>query len=113
MKAAGVMYKQMFWFAEALATATEREFGHVRLKLISPVAFLATKYAAFCDRGKGDYYASHDMEDLITVIDGRDGIVAEIAGAPDALRAYVAQAVKTLLSEPASDEALAGAPAGG
>jgi len=39
------------WFAEALATATEREFGHVRLKLISPVAFLATKYAAFCDRG--------------------------------------------------------------
>jgi hypothetical protein len=76
------------WFAEALATATERGFGNVRLKLISPVAFLATKYAAFCDRGNGDYYASHDMEDFITVIDGRDGIAAEIANAPDALRAW-------------------------
>jgi hypothetical protein len=48
------------------------------------------------------------MEDFITVIDGRDGIAAEIANAPDALRAYVAQSVKTLLSEPAFDEALPG-----
>src|SRR5476649_8225 len=57
------------WFAEALATATEREIGHVRLKLISPVAFLATKHIAFSDRGGGDYYASHDLEDFVTVID--------------------------------------------
>ena len=66
------------WFAEALATATEREFGHVRLKLISPVAFLATKHIAFSDRGGGDYYASHDLEDFVTVIDGREGIVADV-----------------------------------
>ena len=39
------------WFKEALATASEQKFGHVRLKLISPVAFLATKHVAFADRG--------------------------------------------------------------
>ena len=52
------------WFKEALATATAREFAHTSLKLVSPVGFLATKYVAFLDRGAGDYYASHDLEDL-------------------------------------------------
>ncbi len=96
------------WFAEALATASERDFGHVRLKLISPVAFLATKYVAFLDRGEGDYYASHDLEDFITVIDGRENIVAEIAAAPDALSAYTVAAVRTLLATPAFNESLPG-----
>jgi hypothetical protein len=96
------------WFTEALATASERTFGHVRLKLISPVAFLATKYIAFLDRGEGDYYASHDLEDFITVIDGREAIVAEIAAAPEALRAYVIDAVRALLAVPAFNESLPG-----
>lgn len=96
------------WFAEALATASEHAFGHVRLKLISPVAFLATKYVAFLDRGDGDYYASHDLEDFITVIDGRENIAAEIAAAPEALRACVITAVRTLLAAPAFNESLPG-----
>jgi hypothetical protein len=77
------------WFKEALATAAEREFSHHRLRLVSPVAFLATKYTAFVDRGDGDYYASHDLEDFITVIDGRENIVAEVGAAPPALRRHI------------------------
>lgn len=96
------------WFAEALASASERAFGHVRLKLISPVAFLATKYVAFLDRGECDHYASHDLEDFVTVIDGREAIVAEIAAAPEALRAYVIDAVRALLAAPAFNESLPG-----
>jgi len=74
------------WFKEALATATEREFAHTKLKLVSPVGFLATKYVAFLDRGNRDHYASHDLEDFITVIDGRDHIVTELNEAPADLR---------------------------
>lgn len=96
------------WFAEALATASERTFGHTRLKLISPIAFLATKYVAFLDRGDGDYYASHDLEDFITIIDGRDNIASEVTTAPDALRAYVINSVRTLLTAPAFNESLPG-----
>jgi hypothetical protein len=40
------------WFKEVLETATERAFGPTRLRLVSPAAFLATKYTAFLDRGK-------------------------------------------------------------
>ena len=96
------------WFKEALATAIEQSFERVRIKLVSPVGFLVTKYAAFLDRGEGNYYASSDMEDFITVIDGRDGIVAEVDAAPNGLRGCLIGAVRTLLSGRAFDEALPG-----
>lgn len=96
------------WFKEALATATEKEFVHTRLKLVSPAAFLATKYVAFVDRGNGDYYASHDLEDFITIVDGREKIVADLDEAPKSLRKYLINAVKTLIAEPSFDEALPG-----
>ncbi len=96
------------WFKEALATATEREFAHTRLKLISPVALLAMKHVAFTDRGDGDYYASHDLEDFVTVIDGREKIVAEVNEASADLRTYVIKSVGALVADPAFNEALPG-----
>lgn len=96
------------WFAEAVDTATEVEIAHTKLKLISPVAFLATKYVAFSDRGDGDFYASHDLEDFITVIDGRENIVSEVDRAPAALRGYVVASVRKLSDNPAFQEALPG-----
>ena len=96
------------WFKEVLATATPREFAHTRLKLVSPVGFLATKYAAFLDRGQGDYYASHDLEDFVTVIDGRANIVADVDQAPGKMRHFLIDAVRTLTSMPEFDEALPG-----
>jgi hypothetical protein len=96
------------WFAEALATATEQEIAHTRLRVISPVAFLATKYVAFSDRGDGDFYASHDLEDFVTVIDGREKIVAEVDAAPAGLREYVIKSVRDLVGNSSFLEALAG-----
>jgi hypothetical protein len=96
------------WFTEALATAKPRRILGVDVPLISSVAFLATKLAAFADRGEGDYYGSHDLEDIITVIDGRAAIVAEISGAAPDLRAHVVGRTKALVAEAAFQEALAG-----
>lgn len=95
-------------FAEALASATEQEFAHTKLRLVSPVGFIATKYVAFLDRGEGDYYASHDLEDLVTVIDGRADIVAEVDWASPGLRDYAITAVRTLTTAAAFSEALPG-----
>lgn len=96
------------WFSEALATAKPRRILGVDVPLISAVAFLATKLTAFADRGDGDYYGSHDLEDVITVIDGRAAIVAEIDAAAPELRAYVAARIGELVAEAAFQEALAG-----
>ena len=96
------------WFSEVLAAATEREFAHTKLKVVSPVGFLVTKYVAFLDRGKGDYYGSHDLEDFVAVVDGRENILADVAQAPAALRHYIIDAVRTLSATREFDEALSG-----
>jgi len=96
------------WFKEALETATPRNVGGTPLRLVAPVAFLATKYMAFVDRGNADYYGSHDLEDFITVVDGRAGIVEETNQTPEPPRAFVIEAVRKLLGAHAFDEALPG-----
>jgi predicted nucleotidyltransferase len=96
------------WFKEALSTATEQEIAHTRLKLVSPAGFLATKYIAFLDRGKSDYYASQDLEDFVTVVDGRENIVADVDQAPEEMRRFLIDAAKTLTGNADFDEALPG-----
>ena len=68
------------------------------IRLVTPAWFLATKLAAFGDRGRRDPMASHDLEDLIFVIDGRREIVADFATAPPDLRAYVAAQLSKFLA---------------
>ena len=46
-----------------------------------------------------DYQASHDLEDLIAVIEGRPTVLEEIARSPVQLRRYLADAASLLLNE--------------
>ena len=96
------------WFREALASATKHGIPGGVLRVVSPVGFIATKYVAFLDRGASDYYASHDLEDLITVVDGRENIVEEIAAADPALLNYVTKAMVKLTESPDFMDALPG-----
>ena len=96
------------WFKEALASATIKRIDRLDLKVISPVAFIATKLAAFADRGKGDYFGSHDIEDLMTVIDGREAIVDEILKAPKGLSNFIVASLRQMSLNTAFHEALPG-----
>ena len=53
---------------------------------------------AFRGRGQGDYFASHDLEDFVAVIDGRTSILQEVQEAPPELRDFIGEAVRTLLT---------------
>lgn len=89
------------WFAEALRLSQVADLGEGRTaRVVSPAMFLATKLEAFKDRGKGDYYGSHDLEDVITLVDGRAAIVAEVASAPSEVRAFVATSFAKMLGHP-------------
>jgi hypothetical protein len=78
------------------------------IRLVSAPYFLATKIEAFRDRGEGDFAASRDLEDLISVLDGRPEIVAEIETAPDDLRLFLADAFRTFLQDAVFVNAVAG-----
>jgi len=60
------------------------------INLISAPAFLATKFEAFKTRGQGDPLLSHDLEDIINVVEGRMAIEAEVVACEQGLRAYLA-----------------------
>jgi len=64
------------WYGPAMETAEERELEpDLKILMVSPVYFCASKLEAFGDRGKNDYLGSRDLEDLIAVVDGRAELV--------------------------------------
>jgi hypothetical protein len=96
------------WYRAAMDAATETEIEpRLRIRLITAAYFVATKLDAFKGRGRGDYTNSHDLEDLLAVIDGREAIVGEIAGAGE-VRFHIAGQIRTLLETPAFMDALPG-----
>ena len=71
------------WYRTGFANAVvSHPAPDVSLKHLSAPYFLATKFEAFKDRGRNDVYASHDLEDIITIVDGRAELADEIAQAP-------------------------------
>lgn len=67
------------------------------LRHLSAPYFVATKLEAFKDRGNNDVYLSHDLEDIITVVDGRDELLTELAAAPSEVRHFIAQHFQAVL----------------
>lgn len=89
------------WYAYAVQTAVPVDLGEgLTIRCASAVAFVATKLEAFVARGAGDFLASHDLEDVLNIVDGREQLVAEMAVAPAALRERVADVLGRLLSNP-------------
>ncbi|MBU0674360.1 MAG: hypothetical protein KJ950_06930, partial [Proteobacteria bacterium] len=56
------------------------------INLVTAPYFLAGKFAAFAGRGNGDYLMSHDMEDIVAVLDGRPEIVEDRNGTSSILK---------------------------
>ena len=87
------------WYPVAVETAWTAELPSGRaVRVISAPAFVATKVEAFAGRGQGDYLFSHDLGDIVSVIDGRDGLLVELEASDLELRQGVATAVAGLLS---------------
>ena len=89
------------WYPYAVQTAEPVELAEgVTIRLVTAVAFVATKLEAFVSRGRGDFVSSHDLEDVLNVVDGREQLVCELAAAPTPLREAVAAVFAGLLAHP-------------
>jgi predicted nucleotidyltransferase len=96
-------------YREAIRTAREIALREgLSIRLVTAPYFLATKYEAFLGRGKGDYLASHDFEDLIAVIDGRPELEAELRDAEPALRQHLAGVMRKTIADERFLSALGG-----
>lgn len=87
------------WYPLAVAFARQVTLpSGTTIRLIAAPHFLATKFEAFADRGNADVLGSHDLEDIINVIDGRAELPEEIATVTPELRNYLSQRCAALLA---------------
>ena len=97
------------WYDEAVRTASMWPLpsGSV-IRLISAPVFIATKLEAFADRGEGDFLASHDLEDITTVVDGRSQLIDEVVAASPEIRSHLSAQFRALLENAHFIDALPG-----
>lgn len=96
-------------YSGAVATAASFEIApKVFIRVITPPYFLVTKLEAFADRGENDFLGSSDLEDIISVVNGREGLIFEVENAQHDVRAYIAAAISDLLSKRTFIDALPG-----
>ena len=97
------------WYRSAIAHAMVYALSIGRaIRHVDGPHFLATKLAAYRSRGLSDPVMSHDMEDLIAVLDGREAIVTEVAATSPSVRHHLANAFGELLEDADFHAALPG-----
>lgn len=110
---AGILGFSSPWYEEAIATAeTVTLDSGADIRAATPVVLVATKLAAWKGRGKGDLLRSLDIHDVLTLVDGRRELAAEIEAAGPDLRTYVRDELVKLQAERDFDYAVDGATAG-
>lgn len=107
--APGILGFHNRWYTYAVESAQAVTLpSKAAIKLITAPAFVATKLEAFKGRGAQDYLASHDLEDIITIIDGRLTLLDEARVTPTELQQYIAGEFRALIEIPDFLDALPG-----
>jgi predicted nucleotidyltransferase len=97
------------WYRMGVATAQTLMLpSGLPIRVLRAPEFIATKLEAFYGRGGGDYLFSHDMGDIISVIDGRASLLNECYESLAPLRAYLAAQFQHLLTYRSFVDALSG-----
>ena len=96
----GILSFHNRWYPRVVRSASRTRLPDGRvIRLITAPLFVATKLEAFRGRGRGDYLASHDLEDLITVVDGRPDLMDEMKSTDADVQDFVAGELTRLLRD--------------
>ena len=97
------------WYVPARENSQDIQLPNGKIiRLVSAPYFLVTKLEAFDGRGGGDYLMSHDIEDIVAVLDGRPEILAEVRQSDPALAHELAKRFCTLRQDDRFIDAVSG-----
>ena len=97
------------WYRTAMAAANSHRLSDdLVLRVVTAPHFLATKLEAFRGRGRDDFFGSHDLEDVIFVIDGRPTLIDEVRAETPDLREYLRAQIGDLIATRGFIDALPG-----
>ena len=84
------------WYIPGIRNSITYQLPSGRQILIfSSPYLLASKIEAFLSRGGGNFYWSSDIEDIIALLDGREGLEAEVQGADAEVKAFLSSWFRT------------------
>ena len=87
------------WYKAAIKDADEIELNHQMMKIFKPAYLIASKIEAFKGRGKGSYLTSSDIEDIVTVFDGRSNLVMDLLSSPPQVRSELKKELGLLIND--------------
>jgi hypothetical protein len=97
------------WYPAAMERAVSLKLSDdLEIRVVTAPFFVATKLEAFKGRGNGDFFGSHDLEDLVSVVDGRATLIAEVRAEAADLNGYIRDGIEALLADPGFLDALPG-----
>jgi predicted nucleotidyltransferase len=80
------------WYAEGFHNTLPIKIGKEQnISILTAPYFIATKFEAFLNRGKGDGRISHDFEDIVFVLENRTAVWAEMNSSTGKINAYLKQ----------------------
>ncbi len=88
------------WYPLAIKTAQPYVLPQNRtIQLINAPMFLCTKFEAFADRGKQDFPGSSDIEDIVSIVNGRDQLYQECLTMPIDVQRYLTDSFNLILDD--------------
>jgi hypothetical protein len=97
------------WYRPAMRKAIlQRLLDKLEIRMVTAPYFVATKMEAYKGRGDEDVFGSRDLEDIVSVVDGRATIVGEVQAESADLRSYIRSEIGHLLSTSGFVDALPG-----
>ena len=97
------------WYLPAIKNSVTIELEpNLQILIVTAPYFLGTKIDAFFGRGRADYLASHDMEDIINIINGRVEILEDIKNSEPDLKDFIIKSFQGFLEDELFLDALPG-----
>jgi hypothetical protein len=97
------------WYKAAMRASVSKKLrDDLEIRMVTAPYFVVTKLEAFKGRGGGDFLGAHDLEDVVSVVDGRETLSAEVRALGGGLREYVRREIAKLLADPGFIDALPG-----
>ncbi len=97
------------WYSHAMRRFKAIKLDNtISINVVTAPVFVATKFAAFQARGANDPFMSHDLEDVLLIVDGRSELLDEISSGNRVVRDFVIEELSTLQSQPYFQDLIAG-----
>lgn len=94
------------WFASGFAEREAVTIEDQRIFILPLPYFVASKFSAYRDRGNQEPRTSHDVEDIVYVIDNRTDIAEQILAASGNVRSFLKSELVNILHDPLKKEAV-------